>query len=361
MGVICSCTGSLGSAQVPIEDVYRAWINSVNVSGGIDGHQIQLVAEDDGGTPGTALSDAQTLISDHVVAIADMSIVDTAWASAVQAAKIPVVGVGIPNVTFFENPDFFPEGQTADSTAYAVAAAAKASGAKSLGILYCAEAVVCEQLVPTMKAEGKAMGIPVVFSASISATAPDYTAQCVAAKQAHVGALAIFDESPEIIHVGQDCNLQDYNPVYVTEGASFGENLVKSSGIKDLWSEYADLPFWATNPSVQAMDAAVDKYYPGLRSNDQVWYEDAAMAWPSGILLEDAIKAGGLTASAQPSSTEVVDGLNSLHGDTLDGWSPPLTFSAGSTHKVDCWFIGSVQGGTTSLADNGQTTCQSGS
>jgi branched-chain amino acid transport system substrate-binding protein len=104
----------------------------------------------------------------------------------------------------------------------------------------------------------------------------------------------------------------------------------------------------------------MDKYYPGVRENNNLFVEDAFTLWTSGVLLEDAVKAGGLTASATPTAAEVTTGLAALKGDTLDGMAPPLTFTPGKPHTVDCWFTARVQGGVTSVQDNGQVTCEQG-
>ncbi len=60
-------------------------------------------------------------------------------------------------------------------------------------------------------------------------------------------------------------------------------------------------------------------------------------------------------------AAEIVTGLESLKGDTLDGWAPPPTFPAGKPHPIDCWFTGKVENGVPSVANNGQVTCQHGS
>ncbi|HEY3882781.1 MAG TPA: hypothetical protein VGM12_29695 [Trebonia sp.] len=46
--------------------------------------------------------------------------------------------------------------------------------------------------------------------------------------------------------------------------------------------------------------------------------------------------------------------------DRLGGWSPPITFTAGQAHKVDCWFTADVHGGTPQVADGGKYSCLSG-
>jgi branched-chain amino acid transport system substrate-binding protein len=83
------------------------------------------------------------------------------------------------------------------------------------------------------------------------------------------------------------------------------------------------------------------------------------LSWGSGVLLQHAAQAGGLTTSDTPSAAEVIKGLELLHGDTLNGWSPPLTFTAGQPHSVDCWFTLQVKNGNASLIDGGKTTCES--
>jgi branched-chain amino acid transport system substrate-binding protein len=361
VGIICSCSGAFGAAAVPGEDVYKAWVNTVNGSGGINGHPVKLVTEDDAATPGNGISDAQTLISDHVDAIVDLSEVDTTWASAVQAANIPVVGVYATDQPFFTNPDFYPMGETGDSATVAYVLTIKAAGGSSFGDMVCAEAVVCSQYEQGLKSAGKQAGVPMVYATSISATSPNYTAECLAAKQKNIKYMIIEDPSAIIARVATDCDRQGYDPTYVIGGGSFGPLFETTPGLKaSTWSYWPNLPYWDNkNQSVQAMSAAVQKYYPGLETNAAIWSGTSPLSWPSGILLEDAVKAGGLGPNDTPSAAEVVKGLESLKGDTLDGWSPPLTFAAGKPHPVDCWFTGRVDNGVPELVNNSQLTCSS--
>lgn len=365
VGVICYCSsssGGLGAVFAPGLDVYKAWADTVNSSGGIAGHPVQLVVEDDGGNPSTSLNDAQTLISDHVVAIADMTTVDQSWASAVQSANIPVVGVLTYEQSFGTNPDFYPEAQTNDSAIYAVVSTAKTAGASSLANVYCAEAPACAQSVPAFESTGKKLGVPVTYNAEISATAPNYTAQCLAAQQDHVGAVFIGEPATITAKFANSCTQQGYKPLYVTEGAGFGMNVAAANGLKDsLWTEFPTLPFFASSPAVQEAKSAMDKKYAGVWENPTLFSQQDFMSWASGMLLVDAIKAGGLTQGGTATAAEVTKGLDSLHGDTVGGLTPPLTFTAGKPHTVDCWFTARVQNGTPSLVDNGKLSCESGS
>jgi hypothetical protein len=58
---------------VAAEDVYKAWANALNTASGIQRHPVQLVTMKDSGPPGTAITDINSIISQHVVAMADMS------------------------------------------------------------------------------------------------------------------------------------------------------------------------------------------------------------------------------------------------------------------------------------------------
>jgi branched-chain amino acid transport system substrate-binding protein len=232
----------------------------------------------------------------------------------------------------------------------------------SVGYAYCAEAPSCAEGVPIAKAAGQKVGLPITYSASIAAAAPNYTAQCLAAKQDHVSALWIEDGAPILVRVGADCSRQGYTPTYIVNGAAFGANLITATGLKnDLLADFTDLPYIENTPAVNAMTAAVDKYYPGLIQNANVWNQDSAVSWVSGLLLADAVKAGGLGASDTPSAAEVVQGLNSLKSDTLNGWSPPLSFTAGQPHPIDCWYTLHIQNAVPSLANGGKVTCENGS
>lgn len=362
VGLICTCSGPFGATVAGGGDVAKAWANTVNASGGIDGHPVQLTVSDDASNPGTSTTDVQSFISDHVAVIVDDSTFDVAWASNAAAANIPVVGGNFSSQPFFTNPDFFPSGQTNDSVTYSNVAVAKQAGASNIGNLYCAEAPQCQQSVPLIQAAGKQVGVPDVYDASIAVTAPNYTAQCVAAQQQHVQALFIGDSSPTIARVGSDCDKQGYDPTYITEGTGFSSLLDSAPGLKDhLWSDYPILPFWDNVPEVQAMNTALDKYYPGLRTNANTWSEFAAQTWTAGLLIEDAVKGSALTSSSAVTAAAITQGLNSIKNDDLNGWSPPLTFTAGQPHKVDCWFVARLQNGTPSLVNGGQLSCQNGS
>jgi branched-chain amino acid transport system substrate-binding protein len=357
IGVMCSCSGPFGSTIASAWKVVQAWQKSVNASGGLNGHPVDLTEMDNGSNPGTAATDAQSLISAKVVAIIDLDILDAVWQKPVTAAKIPVIGGNFSSTAYFQDPNWYPSGQTNDSITYSVVATAKKAGATNLGQLYCAESVQCQESVPLIKAAGQSLGVPDVYNASIAATAPNFTAQCVAAKQAGVKAVFIGDSTSVIARVAQDCAAQGYQPVYITEGTGFTNQALTTAGLKDhLWSPYPILPYFSSDPAVTAMNTVLDKYFPGLREDANTWSEYAAQAWTAGLLLAQAVKNAGVTAGGTVSSADITKGLEMVSNETLGGFSPSLTFAVGKPHPVDCWYTGRVQGGKASQV--GGLTCK---
>ena len=57
-------------------------------------------------------------------------------------------------------------------------------------------------------------------------------------------------------------------------------------------------------------------------------------------------------------AADITKALDSMKDETLGGWSPPLTFTAGKPHTVDCWYTGRVQNGTPKLVNGGKLTCR---
>ena len=115
IGIICACSGYLGSDAPDILPTAKAWADTVNASGGINGHKVVVLLKDDTGNPATSTAIAQTFIqTDHVVAIIDATAVDQAWASYVQSQGVPVIGAITSSEPFYLNSDFYPESQTED-------------------------------------------------------------------------------------------------------------------------------------------------------------------------------------------------------------------------------------------------------
>lgn len=166
----------------------------VNASGGIKGHQVKLVVEDDQGDATKSQADIRQLVqADHVLAIVspEASGTESGWASYVAQHHVAVVGGQADTPVWFSNPSFFPSGATVLTSVEMQAYAVKAAGKAKFGAVYCAEAAVCKQVLPALQGYAKAFRLTMSSSAAIAVSAPSYTAQCLAARQSGAQALII--------------------------------------------------------------------------------------------------------------------------------------------------------------------------
>jgi branched-chain amino acid transport system substrate-binding protein len=105
IGFITSATGNAASTFATSEIGAKAYFDALNKAGGIDGRQVQLIAEDDTSTPAGNLTATQLLAQKGVFGIID----DTPYAfggyKVATAAGIPVTGSGFDGPEWGVQPD----------------------------------------------------------------------------------------------------------------------------------------------------------------------------------------------------------------------------------------------------------------
>jgi branched-chain amino acid transport system substrate-binding protein len=141
-------SGSSGESTKPAADALNAWASWTNAQGGINGHPVQVIVKDDGGSASKALANVKSLVEDdHVVAIVSdqESGLDSSWASYIQSKQIPVIGGSATGIPWLTNPYFFPAGANSVSLLTGIAYTTKLAGKSKYGLVYCAEFPACAQ------------------------------------------------------------------------------------------------------------------------------------------------------------------------------------------------------------------------
>jgi branched-chain amino acid transport system substrate-binding protein len=342
----------LGGSQ----KVITAWANSVNASGGINGHPIKLIVKDSAENPTTSLQDAKELVEqDHVQAIVgELDTADSGFASYIQKSGVPVVGGASPEPTFLSNPDFYPSGGSLVPLVFGTIKVAKDAGKKNFGALYCAESPVCAQLIPLAQGMAQIIGIKVTPQ-KISSTAPNYTAPCLSLKSSGVDSLYVADNGPVVARVIQSCNQQGYKPLNAGQASTLTPDLDKSPAFQGtvVAGTNAD-PYDTSLPAIKRLNDALNKYYPGFTKSSQFTY-DMIYPWSGGMLYEDAAKAGNLGPNSTPA--DVKKALYSLKNETSQGVSGPVTFTPGKPASTACWFTAHVTGGNLVASNGDKPTC----
>jgi branched-chain amino acid transport system substrate-binding protein len=345
IGTVSDVSGALASSIGGANKALEAWADYTNAQGGINGHKVDLVALDTDSSPATTLSDVKQLVEqDHIIALVDAQAnFYPTFEPYLDSQGIPVIGSYPNNPPFQTDPAhlWFPQGTTVDAMyADMFKVGQKYGGGSKMAFLYCVESPVCPVGVAPA---AKAAGVKITYSEGISATAPSYTAPCLAAKQSGATMINIADASAIILRAMSNCVSQSYHPLLLAVDGQVASPWAATSAASGARIFENDAPFSDTsNPAVQLMQTELNKYAPGLVGSP-LYDENVVYAWAAGLLFTAAAKAGHLGNGA--TATDVVNALYDLSGTTLGGIAPPLQYTRGQAHTISCGFVLGVRSG----------------
>jgi branched-chain amino acid transport system substrate-binding protein len=359
LGNVGTYSGVIGAVFSGAQQSIGVWQAYVNAHGGLNGHPVHVYIEDDGADPSTSVSDVeQEVTQDHVIAFVGNLVPLTATASVsyLQQQNIPVIGGDASSATWWQSPVFFPQGGSdlGDDQAVFTIKAAVARGDTKMGVVYCVEDPTCSNGIQSLiqPGGGQAAGVTTVYSSSISITQPDFTANCLNAKQAGANFIYFAGDGDSLRRMADDCAAQGYKPLFVGDSIAITANLASDPNLNGLLAGQTDFP-WVDSytPAQAAYQQAVKQYDPQLASS-----ATTAAEWTAGMLAVAA--SSDLTAT--PTSAEFLQGLWSIKDNDLGGLAPPLTFNANApATPSNCFFLMTLQNGQYNDLNKGASTCVS--
>lgn len=324
IGVLGSFSGVFADTSSTDPVAIQAWASMTNANGGLDGHPVQVVVADDGGSPSKSLTQAKKLVEqDHVIAIVGIveSGLEGTWASYVDGKHIPVIGGEATGAPWLTDPNFFPSHLTPVNGLLMTAYAAKLANATRYGIAYCAEAPACAQAVTLSKQIAGKAGVTLTGGYPISASASNYTSQCLGFKGSGTTSVFLALSEPTWARFMSSCASQGYHPVPVAQDGNFLPELLKDPNLANLWLT-GDTFDWATqSPATKQFFDTMAKYAPKAAIEGAT-----ADGWAAATLFGKA----AATLSDTPTSDDIYKGLYAL-GPNFDddGLIPPVTFTQG--------------------------------
>jgi branched-chain amino acid transport system substrate-binding protein len=333
----------------------QAWVDSVNAKGGIKGHQIKLIVEDDQGDATKSQADIRQLVQvDHVLAIVSPEAggTESGWASYVTQQHIAVVGGQADTPVWFTNPSFFPSGATVLTSLEMQAYAVRAAGKSKFAAVYCAEVAACKQTVPALQGYAKAFHLDMAASAAIAVAAPSYTAQCITAKQAGAQAMIMDASYAAGSRFAPACAQQGYAPTYVIPSGAFDNRYLQLQQVNGAYIPTTNALWYGGTPAVNQFKQAMAKYESATALGP-----NPMSGWTGGVLFG----AAAANLLAKPTRADVFSALYSLpKDDTLDGLSPPLNFHKGApASQVTCFFLGQIESGKLTAPKGAAPICPS--
>ena len=357
IAVIGTLSGPAGSTLGPIATGVQVWTRFINdTKGGLNGHHINLTVVDDGGDPARHRAQVQEQVERQGV-IAFVGNPETLTGKPSQeyltSKSVPVVGSETASQYFYESPMYFPQASSGDAllvlTVAATADRARAVGKKKYGLLACTEAQFCRDLSDRSSDLARRFGMEPVYNGQTSLVQPDFTAQCLAARNAGVDVFQVWLDANSVARVAGSCTRQNYRPTYVW-GVSIQIDRQKNNPNLDGGGVMTNVfPYFQDNtPATAEFHAAMTKYAPSQ------FGIGAATGWTSAKLFEKA----AAQMPEPPTSQAVLDGLWTVKNDTLGGLTQPLTFTKNQPAKPkSCWFNFALQNGTWLTTDGFKLRC----
>lgn len=351
IGHIGSYAGIVGAAISAGRPTAQVWARSVNARGGLNGHPVRLIIADDGSDPARNLALAKDMIENQgaIMLMGNLTSLSTPGSEPyLKERGVPAVGGDMVTPLWHESPILFPQGTFINNIHIAAAKLAAAANHHRFGILYCGEATACTNSYKVLSEGGaKQAGVDLVYSAQISLAQPDFTSECLQARNNNVEALLVAADGATVARTSRSCAQQGFKPQFLAVSLAVINDLEKEPALEGLSAPVATFPWIASDTAAaREFTDTMRQYAPDVRLSGS-----ASAVWTAGKLVEAATRH----LSASPKPAEILAALWAMKGETLGGLAPPLTFHQGQgPDKPACYFVVRVVGGKWT-APNGST------
>jgi branched-chain amino acid transport system substrate-binding protein len=347
VGAVETASGSYGDPLwLTITNVWAKWTNA---HGGINGHPVHLIAVDDASNPAQGLSEVKALVQqDHVIAvIGSEAASQSSWVPYLEQQHIPVIGGSAGGSNLSGYPNAFPASLSVSSLVTASFQLARLSGNAKVGqFMALGAGQNMSQYEGALAQAAKAAGANIVYATAVSPTAPDFTAPCLSLKNAGAN-MAIVGISPSVtLNIIKTCLQQGYRGAFMTTAGLLNPGWDKDASLNgtkvyvldDVW------PFYQQATSAQKeYFSAIQQYAPGMLTNPgyNAYVQDA---WTGMQMFKTAAEAAKITPNS--TSADLLNGLYTVHNETLGGLIGPVTYSRSAKSQVaNCYFVSLLQNG----------------
>ena len=212
------------------------------------------------------------------------------------------------------------------------------AGKTRLGTLQCVEAQICEDGDRIWNDEAPALGFQPVYRARASLAQPDFTAECLRARQAGVQTWIINLDAASLSRLAAACARQGFRPTFGMGSSNAAPHLAKDPNMGELIVGLPYFPwFLRDTPGRRQFHNAMARYAPSLTPS-----AGHANGWSAAKLMERALR----TVSGPVTSEAIRAALWSLRGDDLDGVTAPLTYAPNQNAvRAICWANVTVRDG----------------
>ena len=330
VAIVGTFSGPVGALVKDTTTGARIWAAYANAHGGVNGHKVNLVIGDDGGDPARYNSLVQQFVEqDHAIAFiyTTLGFAPNGNNRYLDSKKIFTFGTegGLDNA--YNDPyelTAVPSGHTyADAMIYAFSKIAKSKGTMKLAEYACSDFSLCDNFDAEWSNPKalKATGFTLVDRGRPSLTQPDFTTQCINAKNAGATAIIAALDTASLRRFAGDCARQNYRPLMGSADVVVTPSIADDKNMEGfvVGSKLASFKASAV-PGIKKLEQALAQYAPGQKNSGGIAY-----GWLLGTFFQHA----GKSLPANPTAADVGNGVYALKGDDLEGMTYPLSFTRG--------------------------------
>lgn len=314
--------------------VAEAWAEYANAQGGVAGRPVEIVSADTKSDPAAGQAVVKDLVDEGAVAMIVLdNIAEAAAVPALQQAGVPLLGIGYSTEVFSKLPNVYGNTTTIPAVVTSQVLASRALGLGTFAAMSCAEAPSCAQADLIYRPTSEALGLRYGGLLTIAASAPNYTAECLALIQDGMEYIQLSTPASTSIRAAGDCKRQGYEGTFgVSAGTAAQREMEKVDGAV-FAGNFHGFPWFADAPPAQAFRDAMEQYSPDTDYRDPT----STASWSALELFRKAMADVQGEVTAETVSAE----YGKISDETLDGLLPqPFTFTAGQpSPKIDCFWL----------------------
>ncbi|MGQ0629722.1 MAG: ABC transporter substrate-binding protein [Sporichthyaceae bacterium] len=334
LGVTGTFGGPVGGLVKDTVAGIRVWGQHINDNGGVNGHPVEILVGDDGGDPARFIAIQRQFVEEEgVVAFlyATLGFSPNGNNKYLDSKKIFTFGTEGGLETAYSNPYVMtatPTGFTnADSIIYALSKVAQPQNKKKFAAFACSDFGLCDNFDKrwTEPKNLQATGFELTVRGRPSLTQPDYTSQCLSAKQSASEVVMLALDTASLRRFAGDCARQGFKPIFGTADLLALSSLPSDPNVDGLIVATKMAPWVDTSvPGIAEMTKAFAKYAPGVTPSG---------GNSNGWILGEFFAAAGANFGDTVTPAEVEAGIYRIKNNNLNGMTYPITMTKGQPVK----------------------------
>jgi branched-chain amino acid transport system substrate-binding protein len=362
LGSVGTFSGPVGGLVKDTVTGIRIWAQAVNAAGGINGHPVEVQVGDDAGDPARFNSIVQQFVEkDGVLAFLfnTLAFAPNGNNKYLNAKKIFTFSETGSLELSYKDPYVLtpsPSGLSyADAMILSFSNGIGAKGGVKLASYACSDFSLCDNFDNRWSNPEvlRKAGFELVARGRPSLTQPDYTSQCLAAKQAGATAIIVALDGAAIRRFAGDCARQSYRPVLSSADLVITRDLLTDKNVDGLVVGGKMVPFPSMDaPGMKEAHAAFARFAPG-----QIVTGGYAYGWLVGEFFAQAAK----NLPDKPTYADLEDGVYAIKNNDMKGMTYPITITRGKVvDRQLCFGTTIIKGGKFVAAPGPGLRCAKG-